>query len=32
MGANAFSHLKTQCDVLRRFVQVNGSAFDSVRR
>ena len=32
MGANVFSRPQTQRDVLRMFVQVDGSPFDSVRR
>ncbi len=30
MGANAISRLRTQRDVARMFVQVNGSPFDSI--
>jgi hypothetical protein len=32
MGANVFSRPRTQRDILRTFVQVMGSQFDSVRR
>jgi hypothetical protein len=32
MGANVFSRPQTQRDVLRMFVQVRASSFDSVRR
>ena len=32
MGANVFSRPQTQRDVLRMFVQVMDSQFDSVRR